>query len=66
MRRLLLILLALVLLTGCATDPKPEYCYRWGSAGPVEAWFCEGRAQFPADTLPDDLKDQFPPPVVPS
>jgi len=68
MNRLLLLLLAVALLTGCVTEPKPDYCYRWGETptGGVVAWYCEGTAQFPADTLPDDLKDKHQPPVVSS
>lgn len=66
MRRTILILLAAALLTGCIPEPQPDYCYRMGSTptGGVVAWYCEGRAQFPADTLPDNLKDEYQPPVV--
>lgn len=50
--------LTLLACTGCLPEPAPDYCYRVGDpTNPTyEAWYCEGRAQFPADTLPDDLK----------
>lgn len=62
MRYLLVILLLVGLLVGCVPAPEPDYCYRVGYS--PEAWYCEGRAAFPADTLPDDLKDDHQPPVV--
>jgi hypothetical protein len=68
--KLMILLAAVALLMGCDQlfpdpDVRPEYCYRWGStAHGAQAWFCEGHAQYPADTIPDDQKDKYDPPVV--
>ena len=60
------LLAALLVLVGCCAgcvpEPEPEYCYRLGYD--PEAWYCEGRAQFPADTVPDSEKGDHLPPVV--
>lgn len=68
--KLLLLLVVAALMAGCDQffpDPveRPEFCYQWGSSPRgVQAWYCEGDAQYPADTIPDDLKDDYDPPVV--
>lgn len=60
-----LMLLAVLAVSGCVTEIEPDYCYRVGAVGQPEAWWCEGTAQFPADTLPDDLKGEQHPRDIP-